>query len=160
MTQIELRAFTPADRDWMIATHIAIYERDEGFDATFGQLIGQILNDFIAHHDPACEQGWIAWDAETRLGSIFCMRLNAQTAKLRLFQLVPEARGHGLGRRLLETCTQYARVHGYSDMQLSTHKSHEAAVALYLRNGWTIVEEKPVVSYGQQLIEQTLTLSL
>jgi GNAT superfamily N-acetyltransferase len=160
MTQIELRPFLPSDRAWMIHTHIQTYERDEGFDATFGVLIAQILDDFLADHDHEVEQGWIAWDGDTRLGSVFCVKLSAQTAKLRLFQLVPEARGRKLGLRLLEACTDFARDKGYQDMVLATHKSHEAAVALYLRNGWTIVDEKPVVSFGQPLIEQTLTLSL
>lgn len=160
MTQIDLRPFTPADREWMIQTHIQIYERDEGFDATFGQLIAQILDDFSANLDPEVEQGWIAWDGEMRLGSIFCVKLSAQTAKLRLFQLVPEARGRKLGLRLLEACTEFARAKGYQDMVLATHKSHEAAVALYLRNGWIIVDEKPVFSFGQSLIEQTLTRCL
>jgi GNAT superfamily N-acetyltransferase len=160
MTQIELRPFLPSDRAWMIETHIKIYERDEGFDATFGVLIAQILDDFLESHDPEVEQGWIAWDGDTRLGSIFCVRLSDQTAKLRLFQLVPEARGRKLGMRLLEACTDFARDKGYRDMVLATHKSHEAAVALYLRNGWAIVDEKPVVSFGQSLIEQVLTRSL
>ena len=139
MTQIDIRRFTAADRDWLVA---------------------QIADAFIAGHDPACEQGWIAWEGETRLGSIFCVRLDTQTAKLRLFQLVPEARGKGLGRTLLQVCTDYARAQGYLGMQLWTHKSHEAACALYRRNGWNLVDEKPVMSFGQHLVEQTFTRKL
>ena len=160
MTQIELRPFLPSDRAWMIDTHIQTYERDEGFVATFGELIAQILDGFLADHDPQVEQGWIAWEGDTRLGSIFCVRLSGQTAKLRLFQLVPEARGRKVGLRLLNACTNFARDKVYKDMVLATHKCHEAAVALYLRNGWKIVDEKSVVSFGQPLIEQTLTRCL
>ncbi len=160
MTQIELHPFTAADRDWLIRAHIETYERDEGFDASFGVLIAQILDDFLGGHDFAKERGWIAWRGKTRLGSIFCVRVDDCRAQLRLFQLLPEARGHGIGRLLLGTCTQFAREAGYEVMTLSTHKSHEAAVALYLQNDWVITEEEAVVSYGQQLIEQTLILSL
>lgn len=159
MTEIELRPFTKADRDWTIDAHIDSYRRDEGFDDTFGVLVAQIVDAFVAQHDPTCEQGWIAWQGDVRLGSIFCVRLDARTAKLRLFQLVPEARGQGVGRRLLATCTEFAKECGYEGMQLWTHKSHEAACALYLRNGWKIIEEVPVVSFGQALIEQTMVLS-
>ncbi|MCX7566411.1 GNAT family N-acetyltransferase [Sulfitobacter sp. F26169L] len=160
MTQIDLHPFTPADRDWTVAVHIETYEQGEGFDATFGRTVAQILDDFSANQDFACERGWVAWRGDARLGTIFCMRLNEQTAKLRLFQLVAQARGHGLGRCLLEECTGFARAKGYREMQLATHKSHEAAVALYQRNGWQVTEEKPVVAYGLPLVEQTMRLKL
>ncbi|WP_299023952.1 GNAT family N-acetyltransferase [uncultured Sulfitobacter sp.] len=159
MEKTEIRLFTPADRDWLIDVHQETYTREEGFDDTFGPLVAQIVDDFIADHNPVDERGWIAWQGDVRLGSIFCVRLDERRAKLRLFQLVPAARGLGLGRQLLEACTGFAQQQGYDGMQLWTHKSHEAACALYLRNGWRIVEEKPVVSFGVPLIEQTLTLS-
>lgn len=160
MTQIEIRPFTPADRDWLVASHIEIYEKGEGFDATFGELVAQIADDFLATHDPAWERGWIAWQGQGRLGSIFCVRLDEHTAKLRLFQLVPEARGKGLGLRLLNTCTQFAHARGYKTMKLWTHKSHEAANTLYLRNGWEIVEETPITNYGQPLMERVMQRAL
>lgn len=160
MTDIDLRPFTADDRDWLVATHIEIYERGEGFDATFGVLVAQIADEFLAHYDPACEQGWIGWQGTARLGSIFCVRLDAQTAKLRLFQLVPQARGRGVGHLMLRTCTGFARDKGYRSMRLWTHKSHEAANALYLRNGWEIVAERAITNYGQELVERELRLLL
>lgn len=156
MSRIDLRPFTPDDHDWLVQTHIEVYEQGEGFDATFGVLVAQILDDFIASHDPAREKGWIAWEGKTRLGSIFCVRLDDHTAKLRLFQLVPEARGKGLGLRLLRTCTEFARAQGYTQMKLWTHKSHEAANALYLRNGWAIIDERAITNYGQPLVERVM----
>jgi len=45
-------------------------------------------------------------------------------------------------------------------MVLATHKSHAAACALYERNGWLITAERPVVSFGQRLIEQEMALTL
>ena len=160
MANIDIRRFCAADRDWLVKIHRQTYERDEGFDPTFGILVGEIVDAFLASYDKNCERGWIAWDGETRLGSIFCVRLDEKRAKLRLFQLVPAARGRGLGLQSLALCTEYARSCGYEGMQLWTHKSHEAACAQYLRNGWKIVEERPVVSFGQSLIEQTMTLNL
>ncbi len=159
MTKVVLRPFQPEDRDWLVATHSELYAREEGFDARFGVLVGQILDDFIANHDPDTEAGWIAWQGARRLGSIFSVRLDERRAKLRLFLLLPEARGRGLGLHLLQTCMGFARDCGYSGMQLWTHKSHEAACALYLRNGWQVTGEVPVVSFGQPLIEQTFEIT-
>lgn len=157
---LEIRLFTPEDADWLTDQHGALYACDEGFDETFAPLVAGILADFVAKHDPSCERGWIAWDGDTRLGSIFCVRLDAQTAKLRLFLLVPEARGRGLGRQLLETCMGFARDTGYARMSLWTHAEHAAACALYARNGWVLRESKQVHNFGRDLTEQQWDLDL
>ncbi|MEQ6204119.1 GNAT family N-acetyltransferase [Sulfitobacter sp. HNIBRBA2951] len=160
MSSIQIKPFTPADRDWIVGVHIETYQKGEGFDDSFGVLVAEIVDDFIATHDPSDAQGWIAWAGDTRVGSIFCVRLGPQTAQLRLFQVLPQVRGTGLGRKLLETCTQFARDTGYRHMKLWTHKSHTAACALYARNGWRILEETQVVHYGQSLTEQVMGLPL
>ena len=140
--------------------HQRLYARDEGFDDTFGPLVREILEDFAAAHDPIRERGWIAERAGQRLGSIFCVALSDTIAKLRLFLLVPEARGLGLGKRLLTTCMGFARDQGFAKMQLWTHESHKAACALYAQNGWTLEASKPVRSFGVDLVEQNWSVSL
>lgn len=160
MNQIEIRKFTAKDRDWLLKQHKVHYAREEGFDDSFGVLVGTILDDFLATHDPKREAGWIAWQGDQRLGSVFCVKLNETTAKLRLFLLVPEARGTGLGRRMLNTCTGFARDHGYKQMQLWTHESHRAAGALYARAGWELGETKQVISFGKENVEQTWRITL
>ncbi len=150
-----LRPFTEDDLDWLVDLHGTHYAAAEGFDEGFGRLVREILTDFVAGHDAACERGFVAVDAQgRRLGSIFCVRLDATTAKLRLFLLAPEARGQGLGRVLLEACTGFARDCGYRRMTLWTHESHRAACALYARSGWTLQSSRDVVSFGQPLVEQ------
>ncbi len=154
MSDAVLRPYLPADAAWLEERHATLYARDEGFDDTFGPLVAKILDGFDANHDPAREAGWIAQAKGVRLGSIFCVSAGPISAKLRLFLLVPEARGHGLGRRLLTTCMDFARGAGYLDMQLWTHESHRAACALYAASGWRIIESRPVHSFGVDLVEQ------
>ncbi|NNE54218.1 MAG: GNAT family N-acetyltransferase [Sulfitobacter sp.] len=160
MDEIELRRFESQDRDWLVEEHQSHYTQEEGFDETFGPLVGGILDEFLAGHDPERERGWIVWCGGRRLGSIFCVKLDAETAKLRLFLLQPEARGRGLGRRMLETCMDFARDRGYQRMKLWTHESHRAAGALYAKNGWTLVETKKVVSFGKPNVEQYWEIDL
>ncbi|MCE8524115.1 GNAT family N-acetyltransferase [Ruegeria pomeroyi] len=160
MDTITLRPFRPEDAPWLVERHGTLYAQDEGFDDSFAPLVAGILDDFIANHDPDCEQGWIAEADGQRLGSIFCVRLDETTAKLRLFLLVPEARGQGLGRRLIDTCMGFARSKGYVQMQLWTHESHRAACALYAATGWQLVDSKPVHSFGVDLVEQSWKITL
>jgi len=161
MDDIEIRPFDEIDTEWVVERHAALYARDEGFDGTFGPLVAGILADYIDTHDPAREAGWIAEQGGRRIGSIFCTEgKNPETAKLRLFLIVPEARGQGLGHRLLDLCMAFARDAGYRRMELWTHESHRAALALYQKFGWRLTESRPVRSFGVDLIEQSWEAAL
>lgn len=160
MTEITIRPFRAQDAPWLVERHGTLYARDEGFDESFGPLVARILDAFIADHDPSRERGWIAERAGVRLGSIFCVSLDDQTAKLGLFLLEPQARGQGLGRRLLNTCMGFARDVGYGGMVLRTHESHRAACALYRASGWQLTGSKPVRSFGVDLVEQSWKIQL
>lgn len=155
MDSTRIRPFHPSDAAWLVARHGKLYAREAGFDASFAPLVAAILDRFIDSGDPTAEAGWIAEARGRRLGSVFCMREDAHTARLRLFLLEPEARGQGLGYRMLQTCMGFARARGYRGMILSTHESHRAACALYARTGWRLVASHPVCSYGCDLVEQS-----
>lgn len=160
MDDIRIRQFESSDAPWLVRQHGEHYAREEGFDDTFGALVAEILDDFVANHNPDRERGWIAMRGDKRLGSIFCVSQGKTTAKLRLFLLTPDARGRGLGRRLLATCMGFARAHGYHDMRLWTHESHRAACALYDASGWQLVDSRPVHSFGVDLVEQSWHIDL
>jgi len=160
MDDIELRDLDIGDAGWIIQQHGVLYARDEGFDATFEALVAEILAAYIRTRDPAGERAWIAWQGGQRRGSIFCVRQDATTAKLRLFLVLPQARGTGLAQHLLTTCMDWARAQGYKSMQLWTHESHRAACALYARNGWRCTASHPVRSFGVDLTEQAWEIEL
>lgn len=160
MTDVLLRPYVQGDHAWLVGQHQTLYGQSEGFNDTFGPLVDQILTQFEEGADPAVEAGWIAHEGAVRLGSIFCVRQDEGTAKLRLFLTVPEARGRGLGRLLLHHCMGFARSAGYERMTLWTHASHVAACALYSEFGWSCVSSKPVISFGVDLIEQQWEITL
>jgi GNAT superfamily N-acetyltransferase len=160
MDEIALRLFQAEDAPWLIERHGTLYAREAGFDGSFAPLVAEIIADYLARHDPAREAGWIAEAGGRPLGSIFCVAQSVEVAKLRLFLLEPEARGQGLGQRMLGHCMEFARAKGYARMTLATHESHRAACALYARNGWRIAEERPVRAYGCDLLEQTWEIAL
>ena len=154
MCAAALTPYSAPDQDWLVAAHGALYAEAEGFDATFPALVDDILRAFERDHDPRCEAGWIARDGRRRRGSIFCVRSDDTTAKLRLFLLLPEARGMGLGQHMLDHALGFARDAGYRRMTLWTHESHRAACALYARNGFACRSATPVHSFGVDLVEQ------
>ncbi|MEM6635645.1 MAG: helix-turn-helix domain-containing GNAT family N-acetyltransferase [Pseudomonadota bacterium] len=158
---VHLRDLTPGDIGWLTQQHGEYYAEAEGFDASFEPLVAEILVSFAASRDPEVERAFIATAHGLRLGSIFCVKgPTPGTAKLRLFYLVPEARGLGIGKRLLEACLEFARQAGYRRMTLWTHESHQAACALYRAYGFSEIARKPVVSFGQELVEVTFEIAL
>jgi GNAT superfamily N-acetyltransferase len=57
--------------------------------------------------------------------------------------VVPERRGQGLGRALMEAAIEYARGHGADWMELGTSEDDVAARALYERFGFSNREGRP-----------------
>ncbi|MFN3146212.1 MAG: GNAT family N-acetyltransferase [Paracoccaceae bacterium] len=157
---ITLRDIGIGDAGWIVMRHAELYAADEGFDATFEPLVAQILVDFLRDRNPEVDRAWIAWAGERRLGSIFCVRVDDATAKLRLFLVEPEARGTGLGKRLLAACIDHARACGFARLVLWTHESHRAACALYAARGFVLTGARPVRSFGVDLVEQSWELAL
>lgn len=158
---VVLRGLVPGDMGWLIQKHAELYLAEEGFDWTFEVLVAKILIDYIQNRDVKTENAWIAVSGNLRLGSIFCVSSNESgVAKLRLFLLIPQARGLGLGQRLLEKCIDFAESTGNHAVRLWTHESHRAACALYAKNGFQCISSMPVRSFGQDLVEQTWELRL
>ncbi|MFL5318146.1 MAG: GNAT family N-acetyltransferase [Myxococcaceae bacterium] len=62
---------------------------------------------------------------------------DAVTCELRKMYFLPEARGFGVGERLLRRCMDAARGLGYRRMYLETLKTMEAAQKLYRKLGFS-----------------------
>lgn len=159
--EVTLRNIAIGDAGWLIQSHGEAYAKSDSFDASFEALVAEILVNFLRTNDPATERAFIAEARGRRLGSIFCVQSGVPgLAKLRLFYLVPEARGLGLGRRMMEACLGFAQAAGYDRMTLWTHDSHRAACALYEAYGFVKGGSKPVTSFGVDLVEVQYDITL
>ncbi|WP_422072649.1 GNAT family N-acetyltransferase [Tranquillimonas rosea] len=158
---VRLDDFSDPDAAWVIARHAELYRAECGFDHRFEAAVRGVVARFIEARCPAREAAWIAWQGGVRLGSLFCTATDRRdTARLRLFLLEPEARGQGLGWRMLETCRRFARETSHTRLILSTHESHRAACALYAASGFRMTAARPVRSFGRDLVEQEWEIAL
>jgi GNAT superfamily N-acetyltransferase len=151
----------PGDLGWMVQAHGELYDREFGWDGSFEALVARIVADYAADHDPDREAAWIA-EAEDRrrVGCVLCVAADATTAQLRILLVHPNGRGHGLGRRLVDTCVDFAREAGYERMRLWTNDVLIAARRVYLAAGFTLVEEEAHHSFGHDLVGQVYELDL
>lgn len=154
------RQHRPGDMGWVVQRHGELYFQEHGWDETFEALVAGIACDFIRNLRPERERCWIAEHEGRRLGCIFLVAGEAGTAKLRLLLVEPEARGLGVGRRLVGECVAFARATGYSRILLWTQESLGAARHLYTQAGFRRTAAEPHHSFGKDLLGETWELPL
>ena len=157
---ITLRGHRPGDIGWVVQRHGEIYWREYGWDEDFEALVADIAAKFVRDFDPARERCWIAERDGVRLGCIFLVAQDKSTAKLRMLLVEPEARGTGLGQRLIDECLAFARSAGYRRVALWTQSNLDAARHLYLKAGFRRTAQESHVSFGKDLVAETWSLRL
>lgn len=159
--RVILRGPGPGDLGWSVERNAAVYAEEYGWNEEYETLVARIVADFAATHDPEREAMWIAELDGRRAGCVFCVRdKEPGTARLRLLLVDPPARGHGIGRRLVEQCIAFARSAEYRDLVLWTNDVLGHARSIYQRAGFELVAEQPHHSFGKDLVGQDWHLEL
>jgi DNA-binding MarR family transcriptional regulator/N-acetylglutamate synthase-like GNAT family acetyltransferase len=157
---VVLRDPRPGDMGWVVMQHGEIHSREYGFTEAFEALVADVAAKYIKKFDPAYEKGWIAEIDGQRVGSVFVVRRSATVAQLRLLILTPNARGLGLGRRLVDECIAFAQAKRYRKLMLWTNGHLAAARAIYQSRGFKRTKSEPLQAYNQNLTSEIWELKL
>ncbi|MFD9000460.1 GNAT family N-acetyltransferase [Streptomyces sp. NPDC059582] len=158
---VVLREPGPGDLGWIVQRNAALYAAEYGWNTDYEGLVARIVADFAEDHDPHLERVWIAELDGRPVGCVMCVRDEAPgTARLRLLLVEPDARGLGLGDRLVTAVVAFAREVGYRDLVLWTNDVLAAARRVYGRHGFVLTAETPHRSFGKDLVGQDWRLDL
>jgi len=157
---ITFRPLALGDAGWIIHRHAVAIAPEFGWNMEFEALCAEIMASFIRNFQPRYEQSWIAVRGDEILGSIFLVRADDTTAKLRLLYVEPAARGLGLATQLLQQSIAFAHSKNYRKVTLFTTSSNLGARRIYTKLGFALAHEEPHDFAGQSLMGETWDLAL
>lgn len=152
--------FRSGDIGRLIELHGELYAREFGWDWTFEAFAAETFGRLAHQWDPARERIWIAEHSGRPVGCIAILGIDDDVAQLRWFLVHPEARGSGLGRRLIDDALSFCRSAGYTHVFLWTMASLAAAAHLYRSYGFEITHQASVERWGAVLTEERYDLDL
>jgi len=150
----------PGDLGEVVRLHGVLYAEEYGLDNTFEAYVAAPLSEFVLAKETGGQRIWIVEHRGNVAGCIAIVKNAERVAQLRWFLLVPEMRGRGLGKRLMEEAVEFSRRAGYRRIILWTFSELETAIALYRRWGFEKTEEKAHHIWGRDLVEEKYELGL
>ncbi len=109
-------------------------------DAELVELYGRMQNNYTALNvvDQICAA--LCYRGQTPIGCAAIKETDAQTMEVKRVFVLPEYRGQGVSKRLMREIEQWAGELGSAALILETGKKQIAAIALYQKLGYTIIE--------------------
>jgi GNAT superfamily N-acetyltransferase len=149
----------PGDLGAIVRLHGLVYAAEYGLDGTFEASVAARLAELAVRGWPSEREGiWVVESGTEPVGAITLSDHGDGVARLGHFVLVPEARGQGLGRRLVHDLLARAREAGYSRIELLTFSELTAAASIYRAAGFVRTTSEPRRLWGRELELQTYAL--
>ncbi len=158
--KVTFRTHRPGDMGWVVAQHGIVYPSEYGWNSHIEAITADIVSTFLKTYDPKREHCWIAEMDGEIVGCVFLVRETDKVARLRLLMVGSQARGLGIGKRLVEECIAFARKAGYRRITLWTHAVLKAARGIYQATGFTLTKEWVHDDFGKPEASETWDLDL
>lgn len=157
-----LRPHRLGELGWLVHRQGLLYNEQFGWNIEFEALIAGLYRDFELAPAKPPKALWIAERQNSIVGSVFVVPSEGRegTAQLRMLYVEPEARGLGIGRKLVDQVIAFSRENGYRRVRLWTQSVLQSARRIYAAAGFTLLASRPHHSFGKDLVGEDWELEL
>jgi peptidyl-dipeptidase Dcp len=149
----------PGDLGYIAYLHGCIYAEEFGYGLHFENYVLDALHEFAKAYDPAKDGIWVCEHEKKKVGFMVAAH-REDSIQLRFLILLPEYRGSGLGKRLMDSFIAFMHDRGYRRAYLWTTSEQQAAISMYERYGFRLTEEKESRAFDKLLMERRYELSI
>jgi len=160
-TEYQLRREArPGDAEAIVELHERIYVPEYGMDARFVAGVRSSVEQAVERGWPKGGGAWLIDGSDGLAGSLGVTDEGDGLGKVRWVVLAPEARGIGLGKRMITEAVGEARRLGFERLELDTFGALKAAAAIYRSLGFRLVSEEQTEMWGPPIAYQHYVLDL
>ena len=149
----------PGDLGYIAYLHGRLYAEEFGYGLYFESYVLGALHEFATVYDPAKDGIWVCEHKKKKVGFLVAAH-REDAVQLRFLILLPEYRGAGLARQLMDLFIAFLHDRGYRKAYLWTTSEQEKAISMYERYGFYLKEEKESKAFDKLLVERKYELSL
>jgi GNAT superfamily N-acetyltransferase len=151
----------PGDIGAVTRMHGVLYQREHGLDHRIEASVAEGMVRYAdAMHAGSGAALWVAECEGEVVGAIGMTEEGDGVARLRWFIVAPNARGTGIGTRLLDGAVGWARERNLRRVVLFTISVLVDAARLYRRAGFRKVSERVGTEWSETLVEERWELHL
>lgn len=155
-----IRPLKLGDLGTIINRHALLYADEYGWDQSFERTVLEVLSAFASNFDEQRERGWVAEVDGQFAGSIFAVKEDEETARLRALLVEPRFRGLLIGRQLIKQCVDFCRQSGYRKITLWTCSDLTQARKLYTKTGFSCTRAWQERQFGTELTSECWDMNL
>lgn len=155
-----IRTFAPGDLGSLAGRQATLYAAEWGWGRPLEILLLETAAAFLRDLRPGRDGGWIAECNGRMLGSVLLTDDSAGRARLRLLYVEPDARGLGVGTKLVAQCLAFAREAGYRSVWLWTHAVLDDARRIYTAAGFRCVASAVHHDFGEPILGEVWEVGL
>lgn len=149
-----LRNPLPGDIGWLISVHGKLYAEQFHFDSGFERDIARKVVAFLELQN-AFNKLWIATIEDQPVGSVAVSSRPDQSAFINFLLVIPEFRGRGIARTLMDKVLSHCKYHGVGTLRLETYSCLKSARDLYRKYDFSLSTRNVDVSkYGQSFDQE------
>jgi ribosomal protein S18 acetylase RimI-like enzyme len=153
------RELLPGDLGYIAYLHGLLYAKELGYGLNFEAYVLGGLQEFARQYDAKKDRIWVCSHKEKIIGSLVGFHRD-DIVQFRYFIFLPEYRGIGLGKLLMNEFMEYMKEGECNKAYLLTTNEQQAAISLYTRYGFKLTEEKQSHAFDKPLIELRYDLEL